>query len=171
MTIEEYRKQTPLTNVELGHKLNLAHMVIGMCSEFDELEDAINHRDKINTKEEMGDIMWYTGNISNMLNIQTPEIDNERLQYFPVQKNVFKLCNEIKRYIAYGKEIDNEKVTILVNKIIQGIAFQANQYQIAFPDILTRNIEKLRARFPNGFTQYDSLNRNLPLERNILEKE
>lgn len=170
MTIEEYRKQVPLTNVELGEKLNLCHMMLGMCSELDELEDAVNYRDKVNVREELGDCMWYVGNIANMLNIETTEIDNEALQYFPFQKNMFKLCNEIKRYIAYGKQIDNEKVKALVNNIIQGIAFNANNYQISFTDVLTRNIEKLRARFPDGFTEYDALNRNLDNERQILEQ-
>lgn len=40
-----------------------------------------------------------------------------------------------------------------------------------FEDIQRRNIEKLRARYPHKFTEYDATNRNLSAERLILEKK
>lgn len=36
-------------------------------------------------------------------------------------------------------------------------------------DFLNKNIEKLKARYPNKFTEHDALNRNLEKERNVLE--
>lgn len=38
-----------------------------------------------------------------------------------------------------------------------------------FGEVQTINIAKLRARFPNKFTEFDANNRNLIAERNILE--
>ena len=34
---------------------------------------------------------------------------------------------------------------------------------------MTKNIEKLRARYPEKFTEFDAQNRNLVVEREILE--
>lgn len=39
-----------------------------------------------------------------------------------------------------------------------------------FEQVLTTNIEKLRARFPEKFTSENAINRNLDTERQILEK-
>ena len=37
-------------------------------------------------------------------------------------------------------------------------------------EIMSSNIAKLKARYPNKFTQEDALNRDLNVERNILEQ-
>lgn len=39
-----------------------------------------------------------------------------------------------------------------------------------FPDLMEQNIAKLRKRYPDGFTTYDALNRNLTEERRVLEQ-
>lgn len=38
-----------------------------------------------------------------------------------------------------------------------------------FPDLQEQNIAKLRKRYPNGFLEYDALNRDLGQERTVLE--
>lgn len=38
-----------------------------------------------------------------------------------------------------------------------------------FPDLQEQNIAKLRKRYPNGFMEYDALNRDLGQERTVLE--
>lgn len=40
-----------------------------------------------------------------------------------------------------------------------------------FPTEMRRNIDKLRARFPNKFTEHDAQNRDLATERRVLEAE
>lgn len=40
-----------------------------------------------------------------------------------------------------------------------------------FDEVQVTNIAKLRARFPNAFTEFDANNRNLDVERAILEKQ
>ena len=36
-------------------------------------------------------------------------------------------------------------------------------------DVATKNIAKLRARYPERFSEYDALNRDLDAERKVLE--
>lgn len=43
-------------------------------------------------------------------------------------------------------------------------------YGKTFDDVQRTNIAKLRARFPNKFSEYDANNRNLEAERKILEQ-
>lgn len=40
---------------------------------------------------------------------------------------------------------------------------------LTFDQVQRNNIAKLRARFPNAFTEYDAINRNLAAEREVLE--
>jgi hypothetical protein len=40
---------------------------------------------------------------------------------------------------------------------------------IDLEEMLQRNIDKLKARYPEKFTQENALNRNLDVERQILE--
>lgn len=39
-----------------------------------------------------------------------------------------------------------------------------------FEEIQATNIHKLRKRYPNKFTEYDAINRDLPVERHILQQ-
>ena len=62
MNIREYQVEASRTCSDLGEKLNLAHMVLGMWSEFEEYIQAKENNDKINQSEECSDIMWYIAN-------------------------------------------------------------------------------------------------------------
>lgn len=50
-------------------------------------------------------------------------------------------------------------------------AILANAAGSSFEEIQAKNIAKLRARFPDKFTEYDANNRNLGAERAILESD
>lgn len=48
-------------------------------------------------------------------------------------------------------------------------AILANALGVTFEEVQQININKLRARFPDKFTEYDAQNRNLGAERKVLE--
>lgn len=53
--------------------------------------------------------------------------------------------------------------------ILWYVALLCNAYGHNLDDVMTRNIAKLRSRFPEKFTEFDANNRDLPAERVILE--
>jgi ribonuclease HIII len=75
----------------------------------------------------------------------------------------------LKRHIMYGKEIDR------VNGIeelgdgdwYEGLAIDV--LKTTLDEVQTKNITKLRIRYPEKFTEYDALNRDLDKEREVLE--
>ena len=74
-----------------------------------------------------------------------------------------------KNVAAYGKEINSSiEKSILYN--IEGILVAIyDLYGISCEEYMEKNILKLKARYPDKFENTLALNRNLEVERSILE--
>lgn len=101
MKINEYCELANRTNANLNTEtLNTLHMLMGMQTEIGELTDPFKKQlaynepiDWINVKEEIGDLMWYIGNLCYMLNFDLEEI---------LEKNIEKLK------VRYPDKFDSE---------------------------------------------------------------
>jgi hypothetical protein len=87
-----------------------------------------------------------------------------------------------------GKATESCELLELLQNTINGEAFDATNFREELGDGMwydaiglkavdgtfeaeqVRNIQKLRSRYPNKFTEYDAVNRDLKKERDILEK-
>ena len=65
----------------------------------------------------------------------------------------------VKKYIGHGHLIDIDKITKELGDVLWYIADVAAQLGIDLDDVATRNIDKLKMRYPQGFTHNDSINR------------
>ncbi len=79
---------------------------------------------------------------------------------------VMGLCGEageaidiVKKYLAQGHELDREKLIGELGDIAWYLAETATVLNVDLEEILSRNIEKLRRRYPEGFDSSRSLNR------------
>ena len=79
---------------------------------------------------------------------------------------VMGLCGEsgeaidlVKKWLAQGHELDKEKLIKEIGDVAWYIAEIATVLGVTLEDVLTRNIEKLKARYPDGFKVEDSINR------------
>lgn len=72
--------------------------------------------------------------------------------------------------IKEGTPIDKVNLKEEIGDVFWYLAVLAHACGTNFEEIQRTNIAKLRARFPNKFTEYDAQNRNLAVERAILEK-
>lgn len=81
-----------------------------------------------------------------------------------------ELLDMLKKHIFYGKILDliNAKEEIGDSQWYSGLGIDI--IGTTFNEVLTINIEKLRARYPEKFTEDAAINRNLKLEREVLEK-
>jgi NTP pyrophosphatase (non-canonical NTP hydrolase) len=75
----------------------------------------------------------------------------------------------LKKHIFYGKKLDlvNAKEEIGDSMWYVGIAVDV--LQTTLNEVMTVNIDKLKARYPEKFTEHHAENRDLDTERNILE--
>ena len=79
---------------------------------------------------------------------------------------VMGLCGEsgeaidlVKKHLAQGHELDKDKLIKELGDVAWYIAELATVLVVTLEDVLKRNIEKLKARYPDGFKYADSINR------------
>lgn len=80
-----------------------------------------------------------------------------------------EFVDALKRHIYYGKNIDD---TNLIEELGDSTWYErigVAALEVKYADMLKRNVDKLRARFPDRFVESDALNRNLEAERAVLE--
>ena len=166
MTIQQYQVDAKRTCPDLGEKLNLCHMVLGIGSEFEEYVNAI---DEINKSEECSDMCWYLANYCTFREISFYALFLEsKYNEKSFVENVSLLQDFTKKYIAYGKEINSDKEY----EVLKGLMYNIQHMygDITILNSLENNIAKLRVRFPEKFDEKLALNRNLEAERIELEK-
>ena len=79
---------------------------------------------------------------------------------------VMGLCGEsgeaidiVKKHLAQGHALDREKLIKELGDIAWYLAETAYALQIPLEDVLQRNIDKLKQRYPDGFDRERSINR------------
>ena len=181
MKLEIYKEAVKRTIKDLGSKaLNDFHMVVGMHSEFNELYDAIWGKDAnlVNLQEEIIDGCWYSTNYANLQNIEINEIFSFQDElyydldetwagenyYEQLEYAYSKLTNLVKREHIYGKVISLEDKTEAIIEIFKRINDVCIHFNLNVEEGMEKNINKLKVRYPEKFSNWDALNRNLEEE-------
>ena len=80
---------------------------------------------------------------------------------------VMGLCGEsgeaidiVKKHLAQGHELDREKLIKELGDIAWYLAETATVLDVSLEEVLTRNIEKLKKRYPEGFDTERSRHRD-----------
>ena len=79
---------------------------------------------------------------------------------------VMGLCGEagevielVKKWFAQGHSLDRDRLISELGDVAWYLAATAYALQIPLDDVLTNNIEKLKARYPQGFCTENSVHR------------
>lgn len=80
-----------------------------------------------------------------------------------------ELQDSLKRQLFYMKELDLTNVAEEVGDILWYCAIALDAVGSSFEEAFERNIAKLRARYPDKFTEDKAINRDLAAERRALE--
>lgn len=179
MKVTQYQQETKRTLPDLGSEaMNLAHMVLGMFSEDNELITALIKRDTVNIDEELADKFWYLSNYCNLRSYDLDFIINNNAVFEPDINTSFcdvelfalsKLQDFVKKNLAYSKPIDRLKEFYYLRMYTFGLLEVLEANDVDLEQILEKNIAKLRARFPDKFTEELAINRDTDKERKILE--
>lgn len=172
MNLRDYQVQANRTCAELeNYKLDLAHMILGFYSEYNELMSAERNMDLVNYGEELTDFQWYFANYCTMREYNFDNIYETMIENRVSLEELFsKLADHIKKFIAYDKRIDKIDERDLLQQIAYALYEKYRIHQLDMNQCLQNNIDKLQIRFPNKFTKSDALNRDLEAERRELEK-
>ena len=173
MNFKNYQQLSKRTCNDLGSlQLNLSHMVLGIISEHEEYLEAINKRDMVNAREEQADKMFYVANYCTFRGFDLGDFENYEVpenQYGLWEIYTSKLADYVKKFIAYGKPINEDLEREALQKIIISIG-EANS-SFNFEKDLQINVDKLKARFPDKYSDELANNRDLEKEREILEEK
>jgi NTP pyrophosphatase (non-canonical NTP hydrolase) len=84
----------------------------------------------------------------------------------------FGLCTEtgeiqdtIKKHIFYGKPVDTANLEEEFGDVLWYLALLCRYLNVSFEQMMAKNIAKLKARFPEKFTEELALNRDLKAEQ------
>jgi len=108
----------------------------------------------------------------------TPALFNEKVE--PGRERVLhglmgvcteagELMDPLKRELIYGKGLDEVNVMEECGDLLWYIALALDAAGYTMEEAMEKNIAKLRARYPEKFTEEDALNRDLVEERKALE--
>lgn len=180
ITLVEYQTLASRTCPSLGSiELDMLHMRMGVMSELGELIDPFKKRiaykkalDMTNVREEIADMCWY---LVNEMRIQGMIIDfefdiadfkqNELLTTEQAAQSITLGLTEA--YLAITNSAKIEAYYEYLNALFQLCCHLGIDFYMA----LDLNIKKLQARYPEKFTEEAALNRDLIVERKILEGE
>jgi NTP pyrophosphatase (non-canonical NTP hydrolase) len=108
----------------------------------------------------------------------TPEIINGNLQLSRLIHAMVGLATEtgefqdaVKKHLFYGKPLDLVNLVEESADILWYLAVALDACGTTFEDAMTRNIQKLRVRYPIKYSNEEALTRNLDAERGVLEGE
>lgn len=77
---------------------------------------------------------------------------------------VGEIASALKKHRRYGKPLDRQNVIEECGDLMWFVSLMATGLGVTLEDIATANINKLRARFPDGFTEHDANVRDLNAE-------
>lgn len=87
------------------------------------------------------------------------------------------LCTEsgeiqdtLKKHIYYGAVLDRENLVEELGDVLWYVALLCNALQVSMDDVMDRNIEKLKRRYGDKFSEEKALNRDLEFERDVFNE-
>jgi len=89
---------------------------------------------------------------------------------FWMTTEVAEMVDNRKKNLAYWKPLDIINLKEEIWDLMRYVAILCDEFWFNFDDILEKNIDKLRIRFPEKFSNDNANNRDLEAEREALEK-
>ena len=75
----------------------------------------------------------------------------------------------LKKHLYYGRELDTVNLREEIGDLLLYCAIALEALDTDFQSVMQTNIDKLKARYPEKFTEDSANNRDLKVERQILE--
>ena len=162
--------------------IRLLHAGLGLSSELAELVSAMNkpELDLVNMSEEAGDLYWYCAIAINTLGFNHDDMSSFEVDtkiddslIAVIQTSVWavgEFNDLLKKHLFYGRELNMQKMSNLLRQLCMAVSGICVACGKTPAQVRETNINKLRARFGEKFTEAAALNRNLEVERKILEE-
>lgn len=71
-----------------------------------------------------------------------------------------EVADLVKKEFGHGHPVDLDKILKELGDVLYYVAVEAAEYGFFLSEVATANVDKLRERYPDGFTPERSLNRS-----------
>ena len=78
---------------------------------------------------------------------------------FGINGEIGEVTDLLKKHLFHGHDLSVQKITEELGDVMWYLTNIASCYNLSMSDILNENIKKLEERYPEGFSEYDSINR------------
>jgi NTP pyrophosphatase (non-canonical NTP hydrolase) len=124
-----------------------------------------------NVIKELGDICWYIAVMLDTITRTMSDIDVMRkweverrdeafiARALQIGKHAGSIVEYVKQGFYHGHDLDNPALALKLAQLYGSVQDCANQLGASIGYVLERNIEKLRKRYPEGFSADASRNR------------
>lgn len=150
MTTIEYQKKAIRT---MKTDMKEDDINFGIIGEFGEMTDCIKkiafhnaYELEETLKKEIGDLMWYLSAYCEKMGVQLPA-QWERLHLFKIHDCIYEIQFNITSILMSSKSFEAR-----IYNIIQSLYRICEIYNFDFYEILDLNIEKLRIRYPEKYS-------------------
>lgn len=119
------------------------------------------------------DALRTESSIFNKLHELEKEYSTSRLVHaaFGMQTETAEFTDALKKSLFYGKPLDTVNLKEELGDLLWYVALAMDELGTDFETEMTRVITKLKTRYPDKFTADKALNRDLEVERQVLESE
>lgn len=165
-------------NVSVGQYGNSASnmMIHALLGVVDETYEVVTAGDYVNMVEEIGDLRWFAALFQHATGVQLDFAAGE-LDVGAIDGWMHDLTSIAKRMFAYGESEDKhlQMATLTIQSIGRTLTHLVSQLAKQKPEALLKEadaavINKLRARFPEKFTEDHAIGRDTDYEREVLEQ-
>ena len=168
MTLNEYQTLAARTIASDDVNKVERHALFGLTAEIGELVDVCITSDIEHTLKECGDVCWMCAELCTAQGWYLGEIVNclkWKHEQFGLTSNVFRMAvsngelNGTYQKVLQGHQWDVDTVKSAIDDIFFSVRGIAEFYGTTLESVLQTNIEKLKARYPDGFDPDRSLHR------------
>ena len=171
--------QDPVRERLTNDAIHILHAAIGLGTEVKELFEAT---DNVNIMEECGDFLWYSALMCKMFGVTIrdcilmadPQAPSGNPLHWLNQPLIIASCaseiqDMVKKHIYYGRALDRLELLGRLALLLRSVERVCGDAGYSMEDAMARNIQKLRTRFPQCYTDANANERDLQAERSVLE--
>lgn len=168
----------------LDHRTALTVRALKLCGEAAELVSEIRaDAGRVAIRKEGGDVLWYLAvtawlagfpfeavaalahpsALDNLDALQDPEVN----RYLDLEGNAAEwlvikagvVAEMVGKHVEQGHPLDQDRFLVALSDVLTSLAWLLSWHDVTLTSALQANVQKLQARYPQGFTKEASLAR------------
>lgn len=163
MDFKDYVKLAMRTNREdRSFNDNLVNGIFGLVGETVELRKAARSEDFDSCIDELGDVYWYTALMFHTIGTAPSELSMDEkllIEEGRLMNQIGAVSDHVKKHLFQGHAIDIEFISSEMTKLKYKLDWLCEELLVTPSRVMSRNIDKLKRRFPEGFDVDKSINR------------